>query len=285
VPAEPLEQRRPTFLAGPFAALAHVFTVATGQGELHDYITAAFAGLATTDRPDHRYELSERPSAEGPIYELRRDGETVHRTHRAETVVGALCWNLNRAALASRPDLVAVHAAVAARGDQALLLPAAMESGKTTLVAGLVARGLQYLTDEMAAVDPATLLVHPYPKPLSIDRGSWPALRVLAPKVGPLVQPYAALQWQVGAQTAHADAIGGPMRPRWIVSPRYVRGGATRITPMSRGAMCVRLAEQAFRLDPEVLRTLARLARTCDCYEIQMGDLDAACDAVLALLD
>jgi hypothetical protein len=285
VPVEPPEERRPTYLAGPFAALGHTFTVTTFDVELHRYLAAAFAGLATAARPEHRYDLSERPSAEGPIYELRRDGIAVHRTHRPETTIGALSWNINRAAFQSRRDLVLVHAAVASRDGQALLLPAVMEAGKTTLVAGLVRRGLGYLSDEMAAVEPGTLTVHPYAKPLSVDAGSWTVLPSLAPLVGETVAPYTQLQWQVGAQTIRPDALAGPATPRWIIAPRYEPGAPTRVERVRPAEMVLLLAQQAFALDADVLRTIAELVKATSCHRLVSGDLASACDAVLQLLD
>ena len=52
-----------------------------------------------------------------------------------------------------------------------------MESGKTTLVAGLVLAGLRYLTDEAVAIRPADGGITPFPKALSVDHGSWPSCR------------------------------------------------------------------------------------------------------------
>ena len=41
--------------------------------------------------------------------------------------------------------------------------------GKSTLTAALVRRGLAYLSDELAIVDPATREVSAYPKALELD--------------------------------------------------------------------------------------------------------------------
>ena len=80
-----------------------------------------------------------------------------------------------------------VHAGAVEWDGHAALFPAPMESGKTTLVAGLVRAGARYLSDEAAAIDPETLLVHPFPKSLTIGAGSWEVLADLAPAVDPEV--------------------------------------------------------------------------------------------------
>jgi hypothetical protein len=285
VAASPTAGWPPQYVAGPFAGLGHSFDVLTSDTALHDYIASAFAGLTTTGPVAHHYEIRQLPSTEGTIHELHRDGAPVHRTLLPETTVGALSWSVNQAAVRSRPDLVIVHAAVATWGGSALLLPAAMEAGKTTLVAGLVLRGLGYLSDELAAIDPATLLVQPYPKPLTLERGSWPVLPALAPDVAQSVRPYTERQWQVGVQTIRPNAVADPARARWIVAPRYERGAATRLEPMGRSEMLKTLTEQCFRLDAAGFRTLASVVGDSSCHRLVSGSLPRACEALLGLID
>ncbi len=71
-----------------------------------------------------------------------------------------------RIAMNSR-ERIFVHAGVVALGDRALLLPGASFTGKTTLVAALVAAGATYFSDEYALLDEAGS-VHPYPRHLSM---------------------------------------------------------------------------------------------------------------------
>jgi hypothetical protein len=60
-----------------------------------------------------------------------------------------------------------VHAGVVAVDGRAIVLPAPSFSGKSALVAALVAEGATYYSDEFAVLDPAGK-VHPYAKPLSL---------------------------------------------------------------------------------------------------------------------
>ncbi len=62
-----------------------------------------------------------------------------------------------------------IHAGAVAYGGRAIVLPGQSMSGKTTLVAALVAEGAVYYSEEYAVLD-AHGFVHPYPKPLSIRR-------------------------------------------------------------------------------------------------------------------
>ncbi len=81
-----------------------------------------------------------------------------------------------------------------------MLLVAPEDHGKTTLTAALVRDGFGYLSDEVAAIDPDSLVVRAYPKSLSLDPGSWAVHAALAPKVPVSVSAFATSQWQIPAE-------------------------------------------------------------------------------------
>lgn len=64
-------------------------------------------------------------------------------------------------------DFVFIHAGAVAYKDKAIIIPGVSFSGKTTLVAELSKRGLEYYSDEYAVIDKKGLL-HPFPKKLSM---------------------------------------------------------------------------------------------------------------------
>ncbi len=63
-------------------------------------------------------------------------------------------------------DLVAVHAALVARGDSAILMPGSSMTGKSTLAKTALDQGFIVAGDEYALVDPATGLAHGWPRPI-----------------------------------------------------------------------------------------------------------------------
>jgi hypothetical protein len=156
-----------------------------------------------------------------------------------------------------------------------VLLPAPAESGKTTTIAGLVRAGFGYLTDEAVAIDPDTLLAQPYPKALSVDRGSWEVLADLRPPHDDRV----AGQWQLPSRLIRPNAVSGPAPVRFVVTPAYAAGSTTRLEPISPGEMLVGLADGTFQFQDDAQRNLAVLARvvtSADCYRLTVGDLDRA---------
>jgi hypothetical protein len=199
--------------------------------------------------------------------------------------VGIVLGNVNRQAVrtASR-ERVVFHAACADRDGVGVILAAPMDSGKTTTVAGLLRAGFAYLTDEAIALDRTSLMLHGYPKPLSIDQGSWEALAHLAPHDKDLFR----LQWQVPGSRAGSAGCADLTRAGVVVFLRYVKGGQTRIRPVGRAEMLVDLSKLIFNFDEDPRRCLeatADMLRHCDTYRLEIGSLASAVRAISKAVD
>jgi hypothetical protein len=114
-----------------------------------------------------RFTIDERRGS----YEVTLDGESRIVTPEREVALAVLDSQLRAHVAFHAPERVFVHAGVVARDGRAILIPGPSFSGKTTLVAALIAAGAVYYSDEYAVLD-ADGLVHPYPKPLSIREES-----------------------------------------------------------------------------------------------------------------
>jgi hypothetical protein len=179
--------------------------------------------------------------------------------------------------VASSADrFVLLHAAAAVRNGVTVILAAPMEHGKSTTVAGLVRAGYRYVTDETVALVPGSLEVHAYPKPLTLDRGSWHLFpELMAAPIGP-----ADASWFVPATRIRPDAqadIAGP--PRVVVLPAYRHGADTRSSLVAPAQALLELAKATFRFADHPRRNLdelAGLARRVPTYALEIGDLDAA---------
>jgi hypothetical protein len=223
------------------------------------------------------------------VRRVTRRGNRLFEVDDPADLPAMLLWWVNRVMCFETLDHVMVHAGVVATADgRAVVLPAPQESGKTTLTAGLVRRGLRYLSDEAAALDPATGQVDPYPKALSIEEGSWAVLADLRPDLPSDLERFAARQWHVDPRWIRPDAIHeGPAAPDLIILPRYEAGAATTLEPISPAEAVAAMAEEAFVLGHHGqagLEALGRLATSSRCYRLLNGDLDEAVDAVLSVV-
>jgi len=255
-------------------AIGHRFDVATNDPAVCEYLNYVLADL-TDPAPDgaENYELL---VLDQHRYVIRYGGSLVATTDWLDRALSLLLWHINtEAARGATLNGPVIHAAAAVRDGLAVLLPAPAESGKTTTVAGLVRAGFGYLTDEAVAIEPATLLPQPYPKALSIDRGSWQVLADVRPSHADRMTG----QWQLPARAIRPDAAASPAPIRYLIEPAYDRHSTTRLEAVPKATMLVRLADSTFHLRDAPDRNLAVLARIvegAECYRLTVNNLDEA---------
>jgi hypothetical protein len=274
-----------THTAGPFRALAHDFVVRTCDRALGEYLGAVLDPFAVGESAGEAavaaYSVIDRGDGTKNRYALYFGRERLALTPSGSFVVATLLWHVNRRALESGDDFVLVHAGAVVWKGRAALFPAPMESGKTTLVAGLVRSGAGYLSDEAAALDPHTLDVHPFPKSLTVEVGSWEVLADLAPVVDPEVtRRYLLTEWHVDVRTIRSDALAPPTPPAFVIAPRYERDATTALLPMTRAEAMMEMGQNSFNLQRHGRRgveALATVARRSTCHRLVVGDLDVAC--------
>jgi hypothetical protein len=272
-------------LAGPFACFGRRWQIACDDPALARLIDELYAPMLLASSPSGptvTYRLTvaigDRPGT------LSRDDELLARDPRASRLLGKLIWAVNRQVIDTSSTDLLLHAAAAADVDgRVVLLPAPTESGKTTLVAGLLDRGLHYLTDEAVAVDP-DLTVRGFAKPLSIDNGSWHVLEHHLPRLPDTLAGYMDDQWQVPPQRFTTVVPSGPLAV--IAFPSYRPGAATRVTRLSPVSALDLIRASTFGPEDQPLTagTMTRLAQmvaAVPCFELRTGDLDEACAAVL----
>jgi hypothetical protein len=99
-------------------------------------------------------------------------------------LVFALEEDIENALLARAGDWMALHAGAAVLRDAAIVIVGRPDTGKTTTTFQLVELGLELLCEEIAAVDPRTLAVQPFPQVLTLSRAYAEAFRARFPVVG-----------------------------------------------------------------------------------------------------
>lgn len=124
-----------------------------------------------------------------------------------------------------------LHAAVVERDGAALILTGLSGSGKSTLAALLSLRGWRLLGDEFALLDPASGLLHPFPRLVSLKNASigTVAAEVAPQRLGPVLEgtPKGTIRHLVPDAAAVA-AMDVPARPALILFPSFGYEAATR---------------------------------------------------------
>jgi HprK-related kinase A len=196
-----------------------------------------------------------------------------------------LAMNL-QLALGGRRYLL-LHASVVERDGLALVMSGESGAGKSTLATLLAARGWRFMGDEFALIDPATGLVHAFPRLISLKNqaiaaahAAWPSARF-----GPLLAatPKGDIRHMV-PDAAAITAMDLPARPALLLFPRFGAAAATR--PMPASEAFVRLTQASTNyvgLGEAGFAALTRLVGTVWAHAIDYPDGAAAIDQVEAL--
>lgn len=263
-----------------YRAVGRSFTVELPDGHVADHVEAALVDLrsSTSDGPVLRYWI--RPTADG-WYAVGREEETLRPTTNLDGAFGTLLWDVNQQAVrsAGTDDLV-IHAGAVATAHAGVLLPGVSGAGKSSVTAGLVRRGLDYLSDELAIVAPDTLTMRAYAKPITLEAGGGSNFPDLVSVKPPLMEVHLpATRLRAGSLVATAPVSA-------VVFPTFRAEGPTELTRLSPSVSLGHLAASMMRpRDGSVLPQLAELVGRCRCFALTYADLSAACDLVIAALE
>lgn len=273
-----LPQRATPIFDRSYRLLEHAFRVRTElrrAGALVDRHLAPFR--TTRDEASPTYVLALR-SGTYP-YVLYRDGRRVQSAPSYTDLLDYFFATVHQDALEGNERFVAVHASAASWRGRGLVFPAPMDSGKTTLVAGLVRAGFDYLTDEAALFDAETAELHPFPKVLWMEASTVRSLPGLQRRLSPEYRRLSRARSYVRPQDLRPGAVGGPCRLGFVIAPSFRGGTETRLRPMTRAEALMVLVRNAFnfrRFGKMGLSVLREAIRDAECYTLTMGDLDSA---------
>ncbi len=227
----------------------------------------------------------------GPCLLLLPDGEArpmddpEHATIALlEAMVGAVV-----AGLYDR-GILAVHAGAAQGPTGAIVVAGRSGQGKSTLILGLVRRGLGLMSDELALLDPAAGLVRPYPRAVHVR----PSTIALLPELAPLeARPRHELgggsEWSVSPAEV-AGLLGGrlgtaaPLAAVILLDGLPDAAAEPRIRPEVPAVAALDLLRSTWAASADFGSTLAAVGgmlADVPCLRLSIGRSDRTVDAVL----
>jgi hypothetical protein len=270
--------------SGPLQGLSFAFAVRCDDEELGHHIDALLRSLqGSRSASVHWYSLV---TADNGHIHLYRDDHPIAQLSTAGRAIEWLIWDVNRSSAESSNEYLLFHAGGVQVGNRAVLFPAPSGRGKSTLVAGLVQRGLGYLSDELIAVSTDGTRVQPYPKPITLKPGSFDLFPDLVPDPG-VPDRFAGEERYLRPGDVRAGAVGRPCDAKLLVVPRYVPDVVTGLTPLTATDAFLALTINSVNLDhhgEQGAQGLANLVARCDAYELVMSDHAVACNLVLEAL-
>ena len=218
-----------------------------------------------------------------PKLYFRIDGNSPFAPLPGNHGVPMLEWGLNWCVTGNCHQYLILHAAVLERGGRALVMPAPSGSGKSTLCAALLFRGWRLLSDELAIIEPATGMLVPLPRAVSLKNASIEVIQRFAGdavRFGSIVHDTS--KGRVGHFAPPLDAVQRAEEralPGWIVFPRYRLDAQSNMIPLPRGQTLMRLIENAFNYNVHRhtgFEALVNLVQSSVCHTFGYSDLNEA---------
>lgn len=182
-----------------------------------------------------------------------------------------------------------LHASAVERDGRALLMTGISGAGKSTLAALLMARGWRLMGDEFALLDPASGLVHAFPRLISLKNQAISVAERAVPagRFGPMLPgtPKGDIRHLLPDARAIA-AMDRPAAPALILFPRFGFEPAAR--PVLPSETFVRLTQASTNyvaLGERGFDALTALVRTVPAQAIDYPDTDTAIAQVERLWD
>jgi HprK-related kinase A len=214
------------------------------------------------------------------VFEL--DGQRPFTPLAAGEAFAFLEWGLNWCVTTNCHGWLITHAAVLARGNDAVVLPAPPGRGKSTLCASLMHHGWRLLSDEMALLEPDSGMLVPSPRAVSLKNAS---IELIARRYPDAVIGPRAHDTQKGT-VAHlrvdeASVLQSRVlaRPAWVVFPSYEADMALQARRPPKAQALVSLASNSFNQHVHGRRgfnAMADLVERCHVFELHYSSLDEA---------
>jgi len=217
-----------------------------------------------------RFDFIETRSSEGrPVFVVAREGVRLFASSDVKVAARALESRVHLEVAALTDQVVFVHAGVVAWRGRALILPGPSHSGKSFLVASLVAAGATYYSDEYAVVD-LEGGIRPFPRQLRLRGAS--GQESSAGSIAP----------------APNGAALETLQPAWIMNLRYRPDGVWAPKELTPGQTMLALLENtvAVRRQSELTLATLRLAvENAMGWQSERGEAESATREIVRLMD
>lgn len=274
-----------------YRVLSYYFSLRSNEPELEKYVHYVLEDFQVPRDPgeDRNPPTPNLP----PVYSLLDTGESGARRFRLlygtdaisaddepGLVLDHLFWHINAEAARRTGDFLLFHAGAVSRNGSGVVLPGASGTGKTTLVAGLVVAGYDYLSDEAAAIDPVSGMLYPYPKALTLKSD---LLFDLYPHLEPnRVEGPLNGQYHLPIDLVRPGAKGDPCPISHFIFAKRVSSGEVNWRVITPGEAAIALGGNAMNLTiygARALPVVRDVVRRAVCVEMNYSDLRDAVQA------
>jgi hypothetical protein len=225
-------------------------------------------------------------SGKRPFVILEGD-QPVYRAADEEKLFLYLEWFINGALLSKLDQFYQLHAGVVSKNGKGIILPGPSGSGKTTLVIELLKHGFEYLSDEVALIDPETLKVFPFPRNLYVRKKDADFLSLFQFS-GP-GKRLSTFERRLNIEVRVPEAlVGDPIGVTHVIFPTYSPSEKPQLILISRGAALIKMVKSSLNFihyGASGIDTLIRLLEKADCFTLTTNNLEETVHLISSLVE
>jgi hypothetical protein len=215
-----------------------------------------------------------KPDRESAVYSFSVVDEVQFRDRRKDNVLAYALWAIHGMVPRSGDDFVFLHAGAASRDGNAVLVPAPMEHGKSSLTMAMLLEGFDYLSDELGVLDLVTECAVPFPKRITLHQDSLRFFPGLEERLADRTEVSVWLPQRYVRPEDVGVKAGKPAPVRWLVFPTLDRQGPPRLSPLSRAEAVEYMAANCYNLyqhKDRGVRLLAEIAKGAEAFRLDGG--------------
>jgi hypothetical protein len=235
--------------------------------------------LAPSSEPAFGFRLT---TAEDAIH-IHSGAEYIGTECHVSAARAILLQEIVRRAQGSRQWLSILHAGACGDDSTCVIFPAESHSGKSTLAAVLMHRGLTFYADDSVAIEKGTLQIPCMPFGLAIREGSWSLISERFPGFlnSPVLNRFGE-NIRFLYPSSHEDRGDAAS----MVFSTYRLGAPFSTRRLNTLETLLRLQESGFWVEPqrESVESFLAWLESLPCYELTYDDVDQAGDFISRLL-
>ena len=174
------------------------------------------------------------------------------------------------------------HAAVVCNNSKAVLFPAHVGNGKTTLAAMLSKKEFKFFSDELAVIDVENLQVLPFAMPMSIKPGSVPILATEYPELETLTEhfrPDGKVVHYLQPPNESLPKVGDAADVAAFVFPQYGEGVGNQLVSLAKKDALQRLVKTCSSdrpLRPQDIKAMLAMVEQSECLALHFENTQEA---------
>jgi hypothetical protein len=243
--------------------LGHTVNAGSNEAELNRAIGRLFARMSIPASTEPIAEV--RIEAAGLHSQLSLNGTATGPKRTGAELLRSLYREVVRQFIFRLPQFVWLHAACAASGDRAIVLPGSWGRGKSTIALQLYEKGWSFLSDDIVPLDPTTAAAFPFPATPQVRPGSQRSLS--RDQLSSLPKSAVSID--------EARVADGPKPVSMIVFPHFHTGASAEMTSISPGQAVGELLENCLSFPEntdETIRALCAMVESTPTYTLSFGD-------------